>query len=161
MNNHSLLGHTSSSTSTSRAEVCFPCLIERHPGGIQNADHDIAIYGLYLDNPQSAASMNWYGNKKVPDLALLPHLRALSDVLWSYWVRENPDIKNIRYFFMLGISNDQTNQLIASSLQHAKKQLSPWPGISFSADTDEGHALLGMYPRTQTACLPNVKILRN
>jgi hypothetical protein len=55
-----------------------------------------------------------------------------------------PNVKNIRYFFMLGISNELTNQIIASCLQRAKKELSEWPGTSFSTDTDEGHALLGM-----------------
>jgi hypothetical protein len=144
MNNHSPLGHTSSSTSTPRAEVCFICLIIRCLESSQDANHDVAIYGLYLDNPRSTASMNWYGNKKDPDLALLPRLRALSDILWGFWVRDNPNIKTIRYFFMLGISNGQTNQLIALCLRNSKKQLSAWPGVSFNTDTDEGHALLGM-----------------
>jgi hypothetical protein len=45
---------------------------------------------------------------------------------------------------MLGISNDETNQVIASCLKRAKKELSEWPGTSFKTDTDEGHALLGM-----------------
>lgn len=101
-----------------------------------------AIYCMFLDSPKSSASREWYGNKKDPDNALLPHLKLLSDVLWGYWVRDNPNVKNIRYFFMLGISNDLTNQLIASCLQKAKKQLSEWPGVSFDISTDEGHALL-------------------
>jgi hypothetical protein len=46
---------------------------------------------------------------------------------------------------MLGISNDLTNQLIASCLKNAKKELKEWPGASFATDTDEGHALLGVY----------------
>ena len=55
-------------------------------------------------------------------------------------------MKNIRYFFMLGISNEQTNQLIASCLTRAKKELSEWPGTSFDTSTDEGHALLSVDP---------------
>jgi hypothetical protein len=98
---------------------------------------------MYLDNPRSSGSREWYGNKKDPTLALLPRLRALSDILWGFWIRDNPNVKNIRYFFMLGISNDQTQQLIASCLKNAKKELSAWPGVSFNTDTDEGHALLG------------------
>jgi hypothetical protein len=98
---------------------------------------------MYLDNPRSSGSREWYGNKKDPDLALLPRFRALSDILWGFWVRDNPNVKNIRYFFMLGISNDQTQQLIASCLKNAKKELSAWPGVSFNTGTDEGHALLG------------------
>jgi hypothetical protein len=44
---------------------------------------------------------------------------------------------------MIGVSNDLTNNLIASCLRNAKKQLSEWPGTEFSTATDEGHALLG------------------
>ncbi|KAL5115490.1 hypothetical protein ACEQ8H_006631 [Pleosporales sp. CAS-2024a] len=101
-----------------------------------------AIYGTYLDGPKSSASREWYGNKKEPTTDLLPQLRSLSDVLWGYWARENPNVKNIRYFFMLGIANELTNQLIASCLQNAKKTLTEWPGLSFDTSTDEGHALL-------------------
>jgi hypothetical protein len=100
---------------------------------------------MYLDNPRSSASREWYGLKKGPELALLPRLRALSDILWGFWVRGNPDVKNIRYFFMLGISNEQTQALIASCLKNAKKELSAWPGVSFMMDTDEGHTLLGTH----------------
>jgi hypothetical protein len=115
--------------------------------------HHLAIYGLYLDGPRSAASHNWYGNSKDPDLTLLPHLRSLSDILWGYWVRDNANIKNIQYFFMLGISNDQTNQLIASCLKNTKEALKKWPGTSFGTDTDEGHALLGVYHSSQNSLL--------
>ncbi|KAH6025740.1 hypothetical protein HBI83_061410 [Parastagonospora nodorum] len=102
-----------------------------------------AIYGLYLEGPRASASREWYGNKKEPPQDQLPHLKLLSDILWGYWVRDNPDVKNIRYFFMLGISNDQTNQIIASCLKRAKKELKEWPGASFDTSTEEGHALLG------------------
>jgi hypothetical protein len=110
--------------------------------------HEIAIYGMYLDNPRTSGSREWYGLKKYPELALLPRLRALSDILWGFWVRANPNVKNIRYFFMLGISNEQTQALIASCLKNAKKELSAWPGVSFTMDSDEGHALLGTYIHT-------------
>jgi hypothetical protein len=73
----------------------------------------------------------------------LPLLRSFSDVLWGYWNRDNPNIKNIRYFFMIGISNDHTNEIISSCLLKAKKKLVEWPGVSFTTDTDAGHALLG------------------
>ena len=61
----------------------------------------------------------------------------------GFWNRDNPNIQNIKYFFMMGISNDQTNQLIATCLQKKGKQLSEWPGTDFGTETDEGHALLG------------------
>ncbi|KAF2828230.1 hypothetical protein CC86DRAFT_439187 [Ophiobolus disseminans] len=102
-----------------------------------------AIIGLYLDSPKSAASRNWYGNKKDPEIAQLPHLHALSDILWAFWNRDNSNVKNIKYFFMLGISNEETNQIVASCLHKAGKTLSEWPGASFMTNTEEGHALLG------------------
>jgi hypothetical protein len=90
--------------------------------------------------------MLWYGGKKDPAKEDLPQLRAFSDVIWGFWNRDNPNVRNIRYFFMIGISNDATNQLIASCLRNAQKQLSNWPGTQFSTATDEGHALLGKSP---------------
>jgi hypothetical protein len=67
-------------------------------------------------------------------------------VIWGFWNHYNPNVRNIRYFFMIGISNDLTNHLIASCLRNAKKQLSEWPGAEFSTATEEGHALLGNAP---------------
>jgi hypothetical protein len=69
-----------------------------------------------LDSPPSSASREWYGNKRDPEPALLPSLKLLSDVLWGYRVRDNPNVKNVRYFFMLGLSNDLTNRIISSCL---------------------------------------------
>lgn len=66
-----------------------------------------------------------------------------SDIFWGYWNRNNPNVRNIRYFFMLGISNDVTNQLIARCLQNVGKELQEWPGVTFATSTDEGRALLG------------------
>lgn len=102
-----------------------------------------AIFGFFLDSALYAASRTWYGNRKPANPAELPKLRAFSDVLWGYWNRNNADIKNIRYFFMLGISNDESNQLIATCLQNAGKRLDEWPGAEFDTSTDEGHALVG------------------
>ena len=64
-------------------------------------------------------------------------------MIWGFWNRDNANVRNIRYFFMIGISNDLTNQLIASCLRNERKQLSEWPGAEFSTTTEEGHALLG------------------
>ncbi|KAF2028876.1 hypothetical protein EK21DRAFT_101493 [Setomelanomma holmii] len=102
-----------------------------------------AIFGLYLDSPETGGKQNWYGNTRAYDRALLPRLRSLSEVLWGFWVRDNPHVQIIRYFFMLGISNEATNQIIASCLNKMVKELRDWPGVSLGADTDDGHALLG------------------
>jgi hypothetical protein len=103
-----------------------------------------AIFGTYLDGPRSAARRVWHANAKDPDLGLLPRLRSFSDILWAYWVRDNPDVKNIRYLIMLGISNDETNQLIASALKNVGAKLGEWPGTEFGTEGVEGKALLGM-----------------
>jgi len=44
---------------------------------------------------------------------------------------------------MLGISNDKTNEIIARCLRNAGRELQEWPGVSFTTDSEEGHALLG------------------
>ncbi|KAI4928448.1 uncharacterized protein J4E92_005934 [Alternaria infectoria] len=76
-----------------------------------------AIYGLFLESPQASAKTIWGGGTKEPNKDDLPQLRAFSDIIWGFWVRNNPNIKNIRYFFMIAISNEVTNQIIASCLR--------------------------------------------
>lgn len=104
------------------------------------------MYGFFLDSPVYAASTLWYGGRKPADSSKLPKLRAFSDILWGHWVRNNADVKNVRHFFMLGISNDETNQLIATCLKNKGSTLKEWPGTKFDTTTDEGHALLGRFP---------------
>jgi hypothetical protein len=106
-----------------------------------------AIYGLFLESPQASARTVWFGGSKDANKEDLPQLRAFSDIVWGFWNRDNPNIKDIRYFFMIGISNDATNQVIARCLKNVDKALSEWPGAEFSTATDEGHALLGKSPR--------------
>jgi hypothetical protein len=103
----------------------------------------VAIFNFFLEGPKAAARSQWYAGRKDAVSEDLPQLRALSDVLWGFWNRDNANIRNIRYLFMIGISNDLTEALIASCLKKAGKQLSEWPGTSFSTATDEGHVLLG------------------
>jgi hypothetical protein len=59
---------------------------------------------------------------------------------------------------MIGISNDATNQLIATSSKNAGKILKEWPGMKFPTSTPEGKALLGRspceYQSTTTYILP-------
>lgn len=102
-----------------------------------------ALYGFFLDSPVYAAAVLWYNNRKPAEAAKLPALRAFSDLLWGYWSKNNPDIKNVRFFFMMGISNDQTNALIATCLHNRKETLKEWPGVDFDTNSDEGHALVG------------------
>jgi hypothetical protein len=102
-----------------------------------------ALYSFFFDSPVYAAAFLWNNNRRPADPAKLPKLRAFSGVLWGYWSKANPDIKNVRYLFMMGISNDQTNTLIATCLHNKEETLKEWPGIEFHTKSDEGHALLG------------------
>lgn len=98
------------------------------------------IFGQYLLSAPHAAEEYWYRKPKVDEL---PELRAMSDVMWGWWNRDNPNIRNIRYFWMQQIANEDTLQLIASALKNAKKELRGWPGTTFDLNSKEGQALLG------------------
>ena len=76
-----------------------------------------ALFGLFLESPQASARTLWYAGKRSPNREDLPAIRAFSDILWGYWVCDNPRVENVRFFFMIGISNDVTNRLIASALR--------------------------------------------
>ncbi|EMD94635.1 hypothetical protein COCC4DRAFT_147813 [Bipolaris maydis ATCC 48331] len=102
-----------------------------------------ALFGLFLESPQSAARTLWYAGKRSPNLEDLPALRAFSDILWGYWVRDNAHVGNVRFLFMIGISNDVTNRLIASALRDVQQTLGEWPGTEFGMGTEQGKALLG------------------
>lgn len=84
---------------------------------------------------------NW-GRKAAP--GELPDLRYCSDIYWAHWVRDNPNVKRIRVYGAHRVVNDATVLLIARAFKNkGVKDLAPWPGASFSADTDEGKALIG------------------
>jgi hypothetical protein len=82
----------------------------------------------------------WY-RKAAPEE--LPALRALSDIFWAYWLRDNPNTANIHYFWMMDIANTDTEEIIVRALHNVKKSISSWPGVTFTMDTEEGMAILG------------------
>lgn len=84
--------------------------------------------------------MNW-GYK--PHGTELPALRTSADLLWGLWYRDNPNIKNLRYFWAQNVMNIQTSNIVASALNIWGKELTGWPGATFDMDSDEGMALLG------------------
>ncbi|KAJ4298009.1 hypothetical protein N0V90_005908 [Kalmusia sp. IMI 367209] len=98
------------------------------------------IFGQFLLSPPSAAEANW---RRKPAKEELPELRKLSDVFWGYWVRDNPNIANIQYFWMQDIANDDTEEIIARALHESKESIGVWPGVTFDIDTDAGNAILG------------------
>jgi len=52
-------------------------------------------------------------------------------------------VRNIRIYGAVTVANVQTVALLAKAFRNTNQRLQPWPGATFSADTDEGKALLG------------------
>jgi hypothetical protein len=86
-------------------------------------------------------SANW-GRKANP--GELPDLSHASEIFWGYWIRDNPNGRNLRVYGAYNIVNDDTVLLVARAFKNAKEEkLSPWPGVSFDGTSDEGKALIG------------------
>jgi hypothetical protein len=78
-------------------------------------------------------------------------------VLWGFWVRENDNVRNIRYYIVQGIVNEVTRELLAWIMLN-KGEFATWPGHTFSMGSEEGRALLGMVnPHSPpVSCLPGL-----
>jgi hypothetical protein len=100
-----------------------------------------AVMAQELESPAYAAANL---SKTKPQTNQLPELRFLTDVSWGYWNRDNSNIRNINWYIIQQVENVDVGKLIARALKNKKKTLSPWSGTSFSMDSDEGHAILGM-----------------
>ncbi|OAG07010.1 uncharacterized protein CC84DRAFT_1216020 [Paraphaeosphaeria sporulosa] len=108
-------------------------------GKSQRAGGNNIPYG-FLKSPASAAKHLW--NQK-PTGDELPKLQRLSDIFWGYWVRDNPAVANICYFWMVDIANEDTAKIMARALSEAGKTISKWPGVTFNMDSDAEKAILG------------------
>lgn len=91
-------------------------------------------------SPAHAAEKNWQRKPKTDEVSAL---RTLADMLWAAWARDNSDIKNIRYFWAQGVSNNDTGAILATALKNGGKNLGEWPGTTFNMTSEEGSALLG------------------
>jgi hypothetical protein len=88
----------------------------------------------------------------------LPALRYASEIYWGYWVRDNPNVKNLRVYGAYNIVNDDTVLLVARALRNSNQEkLTPWPGAVFDAVSDEGKALIGKQQEElrRQRCTPN------
>ncbi|KAH9865863.1 hypothetical protein J1614_009450 [Plenodomus biglobosus] len=104
---------------------------------------DGAIVAKNINSPAAAVidGRTW-GRKAKP--GELPELRFLSDIYWGYWVRENPNIKNIRVYGAYMVINEPTVLLTSRAFKNVNvNTLTVWPGTSFSAKSEEGKALIG------------------
>jgi len=74
----------------------------------------------------------------------LPHLRALSDMMWGMWEYYVPENlrSGVKFMMSLGINNPQSLTIIRRAMDSAGQQLStaPW---RFEMNTDGALALLG------------------
>jgi hypothetical protein len=102
-----------------------------------------AIIATDIESPAvSVQDAGTWGRKAEPDE--LPQLRHLSDTYWGYWVRDNPDIRNLHVYAAHIVLNEITVPLVVRALKSVNKdRLSTWPGDTFDADSDEGKALIG------------------
>jgi hypothetical protein len=107
----------------------------------------IVIIGQFLESPASAAKYKW---RRKPATNELPKLRRLSDIFWGYWLRENSNVANIRYFWMMDIANEDTEEILARALSEANKKIRKWPGVTFDMDSDAGKAILGELRRLES-----------
>lgn len=74
----------------------------------------------------------------------LPDLQSFSDVAWIYWNGLSKDPTKIRHFLSVVISNSDTQGIIGRAMRNVNSlAMTPWPGKEFSADSDNGKALLG------------------
>ncbi|KAF1956344.1 hypothetical protein CC80DRAFT_362839, partial [Byssothecium circinans] len=98
------------------------------------------IYAQYVTSPMHGARYHWYRDAKNEEL---PSLNKMSDILWGYWFRNNPNVRSIKYFWVQDIANFHTSEIIARVLHDAGKKLSVWPGATFDMKSEAGQAILG------------------
>jgi hypothetical protein len=104
---------------------------------------------MVLENPKHAAEHDW---DHAPTDAELPQLGGASDIIFGYWLRNNPNPKNLRYYIVNDVHNDATMPLIATIMKERGHDKVPkWPGVTLGMWEREAEALLGMLslrPRT-------------
>ena len=97
------------------------------------------------DSPQSAGKER----RPVVEGDELPALRACSDVVWLIWKEYFAgigDVKNLKYFLSLSITNRETNAILSRAIRNTIPEVEsfpPWGGYEFNTDTPEGQAILG------------------
>ncbi|KAJ4346296.1 hypothetical protein N0V95_005506 [Ascochyta clinopodiicola] len=98
-----------------------------------------AIFGLDLLAPEKAAQ------ERTPPVGKdgLPALQRYSDVAWLFWARQATNKNKLKYFFTISITNEHTQRAIRRALKTTNKKYGPWPGATFSTNSEAGKALLG------------------
>lgn len=105
-----------------------------------------ALFGRALYAPFQCAAEDWRTLGVTPTWAMMPALRHASDIMAGYWLRGNPNPRGLKYYFAIGIQNDETLALIASILlDKGIYDMPAWPGVTLDATGDDWGAkvLLG------------------
>lgn len=75
---------------------------------------------------------------------LIPPLNRQSDVMWTVWKNISRTPNDLRYIFRGGVLNQDSRGIMEDVWDKTPtKQRTPWPGLTFGMDTEEGQALLG------------------
>jgi hypothetical protein len=70
--------------------------------------------------------------------------------MMAYWLRNNPNPKNLRYYFALNVQEDATQPLVAKILQDkGHVDLPVWPGLEVLKGSKEFDILLGEHCRSR------------
>jgi hypothetical protein len=99
---------------------------------------------MLLENPLHAANNNW--KYQDPDDTNLPQLRHASDIMFAFWLRNNPDPKNLNYYIVNDVRNDETMPIIVPLLVGRGITTVPfWPGrvVLKMGDQDFAKVVLG------------------
>ncbi|CAI6243487.1 unnamed protein product [Periconia digitata] len=99
-----------------------------------------ALVAQSVGSPYHEAKELW----EPVDVNLLPRLRTMSDLFWGAWINNNPNVKDIKYFWVQDVLNDQTSDIVAYAFRRANQpNLEMYPGHQFDGDSDEAKALIG------------------
>ncbi|KAF2032388.1 hypothetical protein EK21DRAFT_61098, partial [Setomelanomma holmii] len=106
--------------------------------------HGGAIFPQNLESPKVAARKNWDFE---PDDDTMPRLRLASDIMFAYWLHNNPNPKDLRYYFVNTVTNEATLRLMAKVVRKKGLQdLPPWSGVQLGMWEAEAEYMLGSSP---------------
>ncbi|KAF3040887.1 hypothetical protein E8E12_003394 [Didymella heteroderae] len=107
---------------------------------------DGVIVALDISSLRNAVKTHWKSIGGTASPEDLPKLQYASDLMWGKWVDNNPNVKNLHYYVVHNILNDETSAIVPRAMRHKlASKLSIWPGTVFDKDKDkvEFQALIG------------------
>lgn len=103
---------------------------------------DGAIFAQNLLSPSGAMKRDFEEDEISP--SDLPDLARCSDIIWSYWLRDNQNPRDLDYLFGNHIRNEDTLALISRVLRnHDMNEVPRWPGLRLEMSTNDALAILG------------------